>query len=283
MQVFEQPETMNQWSRSQREAGKTIAFVPTMGALHRGHIALIDRARQLCDLVVVSIFVNKLQFNIAEDFAKYPRPIEVDLMHCENAGVAVVYAPTHDAMYPVGFDTKVTPGALGIPMEGASRPGHFEGMTTVVAKLFNAVMPHTAVFGEKDYQQLAIVRAMVRDLNMPLTIDGLPTVREEDGLALSSRNVRLSASDRVAAQAIPQSLEMASELFASGVRDAKLIVSSITKSLAAVTNCRIDYVQIADASDLSEVTHIERDVVLALAVWFGDVRLIDNTVLRVQR
>ena len=283
MQVFEHPETMTQWSLAQRDAGISIAFVPTMGALHRGHIALIERAHELCDLVVVSIFVNKLQFNVAEDFAKYPRPIEADLKQCEAAGVAAVYAPTHEAMYPVGFDTKVTPGILGEPMEGASRPGHFEGMATVVVKLFNAVMPHTAVFGEKDYQQLAIVRAMVRDLNMPLTVDGLATVREDDGLALSSRNVRLSASDRTAARAIPQALEAARNLFASGVRDAKRIEDTVTTALAAVANCSIDYVQIADATNLSEVTHIERDVVLAIAVWFGDVRLIDNTVLRVHR
>ena len=283
MRVFDNPSEMTRWSLEQHASGRKIGFVPTMGALHDGHIALIRRSQNLADVTVVSIFVNKLQFNVAEDFDKYPRPLQEDLVKCEQMGVNAIYAPTHDAMYPPEFDTKVAPGFLGSTMEGAARPGHFEGMTTVVAKLFNTVVPHFAVFGQKDYQQLAIVRAMVRDLNMPIAIEGLPTVREHDGLALSSRNVRLSPHARAFARAIPASLEAAEEMFASGIRDARRIESAVTQILADTEGLRIDYVQVADAATLREVTYIDSDVVLAVAVWFGDVRLIDNVVLELQR
>ena len=280
MHVFDTPSEMNRWALEQHASGKRIGFVPTMGALHSGHIALVDRARELSDSVVVSIFVNKLQFNVPEDFNKYPRTIEADLAQCEQAGVQAVYAPTHEAMYPPDFDTRIVPGNLALTMEGSSRPGHFEGMATVVAKLFNTVMPHVAVFGEKDYQQLAIVRAMVRDLNMPVIVDGFPTVREADGLALSSRNIRLTTQARARARVIPDSLRMAKEMFESGVRDARRIETAVVTQIAAVDGARIDYVQVADAFSLEEVQTITRDVVLAVAVWFDDVRLIDNVVLR---
>ena len=280
MILLESPAAMSEWAAREKAAGKTLGFVPTMGALHRGHEALIRRAAELSDSVVVSIFVNRLQFNVAADFDKYPRPIEHDLEICQRLGVSAVYAPTNDSMYPHDFDTVVSPGELAEPMEGSARPGHFIGMATVVAKLFNATRADIAIFGEKDYQQLAIVRSMVTDLNMSVEIVGYPTVRESDGLALSSRNQRLSSTHRLAARSIPTALKAAKEQFDLGERNSRVLIEMVDTIIRQEDSARIDYVEIADARSLQSVVDINQECVLAVAVFFGDVRLIDNIVLQ---
>ncbi len=280
MILLESPAAMSEWAAREKAAGKTLGFVPTMGALHRGHEALIQRAAELSDSVVVSIFVNRLQFNVAADFDKYPRPIEHDLEICQRLGVSAVYAPSNDSMYPHDFDTVVSPGELAKPMEGSARPGHFIGMATVVAKLFNATRADVAIFGEKDYQQLAIVRSMVADLNMSVEIVGYPTVRESDGLALSSRNQRLSSTHRLAASSIPTALKAAREEFELGERNSKVLIEMVYTIIRQEDSARIDYVEIADARSLQSVVDINQECVLAVAVFFGDVRLIDNIVLK---
>ena len=280
MILLESPAAMSEWAAREKAAGKTLGFVPTMGALHRGHEALIKRAAELSDAVVVSIFVNRLQFNVAADFDKYPRPIEHDLEICQRLGVSAVYAPTNDSMYPHDFDTVVSPGELAEPMEGSARPGHFIGMATVVAKLFNATRADIAIFGEKDYQQLAIVRSMVADLNMGVEIVGYPTVRESDGLAMSSRNERLSSNHRLAAISIPTALKAAKEQFDLGERNSRVLIEMVDTIIRQEDSARIDYVEIADARSLQSVVDINQECVLAVAVFFGDVRLIDNIVLK---
>ena len=280
MILLESPADMSEWAAREKAAGKTLGFVPTMGALHRGHEALIKRAAELSDAVVVSIFVNRLQFNVAADFDKYPRPIEHDLEICQRLGVSAVYAPTNDSMYPHDFDTVVSPGELAEPMEGSARPGHFIGMATVVAKLFNATRADIAIFGEKDYQQLAIVRSMVTDLNMGVEIVGYPTVRESDGLAMSSRNERLSSNHRLAAISIPTALKAAKEQFELGERNSRVLIEMVDTIIRQEDSARIDYVEIADARSLQSVVDINQECVLAVAVFFGDVRLIDNIVLK---
>ena len=280
MILLESPAAMSEWAAREKAAGKTLGFVPTMGALHRGHEALIKRAAELSDAVVVSIFVNRLQFNVAADFDKYPRPIEHDLEICQRLGISAVYAPSNDSMYPHDFDTVVSPGELAEPMEGSARPGHFIGMATVVAKLFNATRADVAIFGEKDYQQLAIVRSMVTDLNMSVEIVGYPTVRESDGLALSSRNQRLSSTHRLAASSIPTALKAAKEQFDLGERNSRVLIEMVDTIIRQEDSARIDYVEIADARSLQSVVDINQECVLAVAVFFGDVRLIDNIVLQ---
>jgi pantoate--beta-alanine ligase len=253
-----------------------VAVVPTMGALHSGHTALIEAAGRRADVVIVTIFVNPLQFNQRADFDLYPRPLEGDLEVCRSLGVDAVYAPTAAVMYPSQFDTRVVPGALAERLEGPMRPGHFEGVTTVVIKLFNATEPDLAVFGRKDYQQLAIVRRMVADLDLSIEIVGVATVREPDGLARSSRNARLTPGDRAAAAAIPAALQSAVDLHAAGERDAAALIGVARRVLASEPRARPEYVEIVDAETLEPVSEIDRAAVIVVAVWFGDVRLIDN-------
>jgi pantoate--beta-alanine ligase len=247
-----------------------------MGALHAGHMALVDEARRTSDTVVVSIFVNPLQFNRDDDFDKYPRPIDDDVDACRAAGVDAVYAPTAAAMYPEGFQTHVEPGPLADSLEGSSRPGHFRGVATVVAKLFGAIQPDIAVFGQKDFQQLTIIRRMVTDLDMDIVIVGVPTVRESDGLAISSRNSRLSADDRVAAVCVVQALRLAAEAATHGERDAARLVALATERIAAEPRAKLDYVEVVDSMTLDPLAVIDRPATIVAAVWFGDVRLIDN-------
>ncbi len=251
-----------------------------MGALHDGHLRLVADAAERCDDVVVSIFVNPLQFNEDADFDAYPRPIDDDVAACSDAGVAAVYAPTAAAMYPARFQTRVVPGALGDLMEGPGRPGHFEGVVTVVNKLFGAVAPDVAIFGQKDFQQLRIIEQMVADLDMGIDIVGHPIVRDPDGLAQSSRNVRLTPEQRAAAVAVPRSLAAAS---AVARRDASSPRDAIDAALAIVDAepaARHEYTTIFDADDLTEIrefsTRSPGRVRVATAVWFDDVRLIDN-------
>ena len=283
VQTIATPSEMTAWSRSRHLAGETIALVPTMGALHRGHLALVEHARTVADRVVVSIFVNPLQFDRPDDFEHYPRPIDTDVAVCAENGVDAVYAPTAAIMYPAGFQTTVRIGALAGVMEGAARPGHFDGVATVVTKLFTAVRPDLAVFGEKDFQQLAIVRRLSADLDLGVDVVGRPTVREADGLALSSRNTRLDDAHRRAALAVPRALEAAVRRAAQGERRAGTVIDAALRVLADEPLAVVDYVAVFDTDDLSAVSDLDEyprhRLRVAAAVFFGDVRLIDNCAL----
>lgn len=279
MHVFDHPTDMRAWSLGRRCAGDVVGVVPTMGALHRGHLALIEEARRRAGAVIVTVFVNPIQFNQATDFDAYPRPLDDDLDACRDAAVDAVYAPTASVMYPGGFDTHVEPGVLATRLEGPMRPGHFRGVTTVVTKLFGATCPELAVFGQKDYQQLAVIRRMTADLDLGVEIVGVPTVREADGLAMSSRNVRLTPDDRAAAVVIPRALAAVAERHRDGIRDAAVLRSAAHRVLAAEPRARLEYVDLVDADSLEPVDRIERPAVVLTAAWFGDVRLIDNRVL----
>jgi len=262
-----------------RSRGGSVGLVPTMGYFHQGHLALMRRARESCDAVVVSIFVNPLQFGPQEDFARYPRDFARDAAMAEEAGVAAVFAPSAEEMYPSGFATHVEVGGLTDCLCGLSRPGHFRGVATVVAKLFNIVRPDRAFFGQKDAQQLLVVRRLAADLNMDLEIVVVPTVREADGLAMSSRNVYLEPEQRRAAVVLYQSLREAEEMVRGGERDAGRVRRKIEEMIAAVPEARIDYVEIRSLPALEPVQELDAPALLALAVRFGTTRLIDNTVL----
>jgi pantoate--beta-alanine ligase len=276
MLICRDPRSMQAWSREQRAAGLRVACVPTMGALHVGHLALIDQARGCGDVVVVSIFVNPLQFNRSDDFDTYPRPIDDDVETCRAAGVDAVYAPTASVMYPPGFQTHVEPGVLADSWEGAGRPGHFRGVATVVAKLFAAMLPEVAVFGQKDLQQLTIIRRMVTDLDMDIEIVGVPTVREPDGVAISSRNQRLTVGDRQAAACIVQALRLAARAAADGETDPDQLVALATQRIEAEPAARLEYLSVVDPLTLHPVTCVDLRSIMVVAAWFGDVRLIDN-------
>lgn len=269
---------MRAWSDARRCDGRRIAVVPTMGALHAGHLALVRAAAELADLVVVTVFVNPLQFNQAADLAAYPRPIDDDLAACRAAGVDAVYAPTAAAMYPTGFQTHVVPGPLADRLEGPMRPGHFRGVTTVVTKLFGATLPHVAVFGRKDFQQLAIVRRMVDDLDLGVDVVGVPIVREPDGLALSSRNVRLTDSERQAAVVLSQALRAAESAHGTGVRDAGTLKQLVRDTIGREPLASVEYVELVDPATFDDLQQVDRGVLL-VAAWFGEVRLIDNVEL----
>jgi pantoate--beta-alanine ligase len=280
MQVFDTPAAMRAWTDAQREAGRVVGFVPTMGALHAGHLELVHDARRRSDVVVVSIFVNPLQFDVRDDFDRYPRPIDDDLEACRLEGVDAVYAPTAGAMYPAGFQTHVEPGELGEVLEGAHRPGHFRGVTTVVTKLFGAVRPHLAVFGQKDFQQLAIIRRMTRDLDLGVEIVAHPTVRERDGLAMSSRNRRLSAEQRAAAVCISRGLHAALDAFDRGERQAVALGRLACGPIDAEPLARREYLEVVDPHSLEPIDgHLDAGGLIVTAAWFGEVRLIDNCLL----
>ena len=261
-----------------RALGATVGLVPTMGALHEGHLSLIRAARAENDTVTVSIFVNPTQFGPNEDLKRYPRNLERDRLLCEKAGADLVFAPTDEEMYPAGFSTWVDLEGITEGRCGRSRPGHFRGVATVVTKLFNVCRPDRAYFGEKDAQQLAVIRRMVRDLDMPLVIVPCPTVREADGLAMSSRNVRLTPEERSQAPALYRSLITARELIAGGERDAAIIDQAIRHTLAEATLGEVDYVELVDADTLAPVQVVPGDCLIALAVRFpgSGTRLIDN-------
>lgn len=247
-----------------------------MGALHTGHLALVDEARQHADDVIVTIFVNPLQFNSSTDFDRYPRPIDDDLRACEAAGVAAVYAPTAATMYPVGFQTHVEPGPLATRLEGQHRPGHFRGVTTVVTKLLTATRPHVAVFGQKDAQQLAIVRRMVDDLDLGVVVVSMPTVREPDGLALSSRNRRLGQADRMAATCIWHGLDALDRAFIAGERSVDALAAIALAPIAAESRATLEYLELVDPESFEPLTGTADRLLAVAAAWFGDVRLIDN-------
>ena len=280
MLVFETPKEMQTFANQVRREGKVIGLVPTMGALHEGHLRLIRKARRESDIAVVSIFVNPIQFDDANDFAKYPRTLDEDRYKLEMEGVQVLFAPTADTMYPPGFSTFVEVQNLDRYMEGAHRPGHFRGVTTVVLKLFNIVKPHFAVFGLKDAQQYYIVKRMVEDLNLDLEVVPHETVREPDGLAMSSRNRLLSPESRRQATALYRALKLGKEMIFSGERDPWKVKEEMRRFLQEEAPLgKIDYVEIASIPDLQPVNEIDGKVLLALAVRFPEARLIDNFIL----
>ena len=265
-----------------RSAGRTVGFVPTMGAFHDGHVSLMRRARDERDAVVVSIFVNPLQFGPGEDLSRYPRDEERDLSMAGELGVDVVFAPNIQEMYPAGEPAvSVDPGPLGDRLEGAVRPGHFRGVATVVAKLFEVVGPSTAYFGEKDAQQLAVIRHMVRDLSFPIDLVDCPTVRELDGLAMSSRNAYLSPVQREAAGCLFLALSEAAEMARGGERDAARLVAAMAREIGATPEARIDYAAVVDEERFEEVGTISGPARALVAAKFGETHLIDNLLLPV--
>jgi pantoate--beta-alanine ligase len=263
--------------RASREG--SLGLVPTMGALHAGHLSLVARARSENEHVAASIFVNPAQFGPAEDFATYPRALDNDLGLLASLGVDAVWAPSPGDVYPPGFQTWITVDDVSAPLEGARRPGHFRGVATVVAKLLNVFEPARAYFGQKDAQQVAVIRRMVQDLSFSVDVVVCPTVREKDGLALSSRNVTLGPDERRAAPVLHRALEAARAAFDSGERDASRLRSILTETLAGEPLVREDYVSIADASTLAELERVEGAALVSLAARIGKTRLIDNVIL----
>ncbi len=285
MKIVERTVDMQAWSRARRREGLTIGFVPTMGFLHEGHLALLRQARAKADVTVASIFVNPTQFAPNEDLAKYPRDLPRDAQMCEAEGVDVVFHPADPAeIYPPGFQTSIAVAEIAKPLCGASRPTHFAGVATVCCKLFHIVMPHFAVFGEKDYQQLLVIERLVADLNMDLEIVHGPTVREPDGVAMSSRNKYLSADERQQATALIRSLTQARQLVEQGERRRDELLAAVRATIAAAPLARIDYVELRNLPDLSPAPERPAgDCLLALAVFYGKTRLIDNHVLHFAR
>jgi pantoate--beta-alanine ligase len=263
-----------------KSENKTIGFVPTMGALHKGHLSLIRKARSDNDKVVVSIFVNPIQFGPKEDFIKYPRNLLQDAALCRKEGVDIIFYPDADQMYPANFRTYVKVCDLSDCLCGQSRPGHFKGVATVVTKLFNIVSPDIAYFGQKDAQQAVIIRRMADDLNIPVKIKVMPTVRERDGLAMSSRNVHLSEEERKDALVLSQSLNLAKDLIKRGMNDADKIIRSMRQLMQRKETAQIDYIAIVDSVSLKPIKKITDNCLIALAVWIGKTRLIDNILVK---
>jgi len=257
----------------------TVGLVPTMGYLHEGHLSLIRRAKVECEHVIVSIFVNPTQFGANEDLSKYPRDLERDLSLIQPLGVDLVWTPTAEIMYPTGYQTWVEVDAVTRPLEGSMRPTHFKGVTTVVAKLFNSVQPHKAYFGQKDAQQAAVIRQMTRDLNFPVDVVVCPTVREADGLAMSSRNKYLEGTDRLAATVLFRALSAAKEAYEGGERNAEALRGKMKEVLASEPRVTVQYVSCADYDSLAELDVITGKSLLSMAVMLGKTRLIDNFVL----
>jgi pantoate--beta-alanine ligase len=256
-----------------------VGLVPTMGYLHEGHLSLVRQAKAECDHIIITIFVNPTQFSPKEDLSNYPRDLERDLSLLEPLGVDLVWNPSAEEMYPPGYQTWVEVEALTNPLEGAMRPGHFKGVTTIVAKLFNTTQPHKAYFGQKDAQQAAVIRKMVRDLNFPLEVVVCPTVREADGLAMSSRNKYLNETERQAATALFRSLSAAKGLFESGERDAEALRRKMKEVIEAEPLAQLQYVSCADYDTLEELDTLKGKTLLSMAVFIGKTRLIDNFVL----
>jgi pantoate--beta-alanine ligase len=266
-----------------RERGETVALVPTMGALHAGHLALIAAAKKRCDRVVATIFVNPKQFGPREDFSRYPRTLAADRKALAAAGVDVLFTPTVEVMYPADFATAVTVAGLSDGLDGSFRPGHFAGVATVVAKLLIQTAPDVAVFGEKDYQQLAIIKRLARDLDLPVRIEGVAIVREGDGLALSSRNAYLTAEQRQAAPALNRALAQAASDVARGHREWPAIADTAIRAIRAAGFERVDYVALCDAATLEPVATAAKPARILAAAWLGATRLIDNVAVARKR
>jgi pantoate--beta-alanine ligase len=275
MKVIRKISVMQKYSAAMKKHGRTIALVPTMGCLHEGHLKLVDKAVACADIVVVSIFVNPTQFGPREDLSRYPRPVEKDLALCRKRGADAVFLPSADEMYDKDSSTWIEETMLSRGLCGKSRPGHFRGVTTVVAKLFNAALPDIAVFGKKDYQQAQVIRRMVRDLNFPVKIVLHETVRENDGLALSSRNTYLSPEERKNALSIRRSLKSAKSAILKGGKNVGLIRKSIISGISSAGG-KIDYVEIVDSANLEPAKKLCGGILIAVAAFFGRTRLIDN-------
>lgn len=271
---------MREWSQLQRQVASSVGFVPTMGALHEGHLQLLRQSREENVATVLSIFVNPTQFNNSNDFDKYPRSMEHDIELARSIGIDAVYAPESSTMYPEGFDTSIDPGSIARSMEGEFRPRHFEGVSTVVVKLLNTVKPHRLYLGQKDFQQLAVLRHVVSDLDMDVSVVGVPTIRENDGLAMSSRNVRLTEEQRRHASSIYSALTACQTQFRNGERNVDVLKDSVLSRLSSIPMCKVEYVSIVDADTLETLRVVHQAAVVCLAVYFGDVRLIDNVILR---
>ncbi|MDD5465475.1 MAG: pantoate--beta-alanine ligase [Candidatus Omnitrophica bacterium] len=281
MKVIGDPQKLAKITRQISCKGKSIGFIPTMGALHPGHLSLIKQAVKDNDIVVVSIFVNPAQFGPKEDFKKYPRPLKKDLALCRKAGVDLVFLPAEKIMYPQGYSTFVEAGELGAKLCGISRPGHFGGVATVVAKLLNIVAPNILYLGQKDAQQAIIITRMIKDLNFPVKVKVMPTVRQKDGLALSSRNIYLNNEQRKQAPVLSKALSLAESLVAGGQRDAARIISRMRQLIEKKKQAKIDYVAIVDLEKLESIKKINQSCLIALAVRIGKIRLIDNTIISV--
>jgi pantoate--beta-alanine ligase len=270
---------LRRWVRAERAAGRRIALVPTMGYLHEGHLALVDEARRRADTVVMSIFVNPLQFGPGEDLARYPRDLPRDRRLAESRGVDALLVPAEAAMYPPGSEVRIVPGPTADRWEGAARPGHFTGVLTVVAKLFHLVEPDIAVFGRKDIQQAVLIRQMVRDLDWPLALVVVPTVREPDGLALSSRNAYLEPDERRRALVLSAALRAAHEAFRAGTRGAREVSAAARGVLGTEPSVSVEYLAVTEPRTLAPVDTVDADTVVALAARVGRTRLIDNIIL----
>jgi pantoate--beta-alanine ligase len=279
--IIKSPRKMQTLSDSIRSDGKIIGLVPTMGALHEGHLKLVEIARKKADIVVVSVFVNPAQFGPGEDFRKYPRSFKEDCLKLEAVGANVVFNPSVGNIYPEGFSTFIDPGRIGEILEGARRPGHFRGVATICAKLFNIVKPHFAVFGQKDGQQLAVIRKMARDLNFDLEIVKGPIVRTKGGVAMSSRHAYLSASDLKKAEVIKRSLDLAVSMIKKGARNSKTIEKQMRNLIFSMPGVKIDYISFNRWDDLKKLTRLSGEVMISLVVVIGGVRLLDNAIIRV--
>ncbi len=280
MKIITTISEMQSLAGSLRREGRTIGFVPTMGFLHGGHVSLIQRARQECDVVVVSIFVNPIQFGPGEDFEHYPRDEDGDRTKCESAGVDVLFVPTTVEMCPEKPSDYITVPGISDILEGAVRPGHFRGVATVVAKFFNIVKPYKAFFGQKDYQQCAVIKRMVKDLNMDVKVVVLPTMREKDGLAMSSRNSYLNADERLKATVIHRALTSVEHLIMTGVKDPEKLKNAAQLVLSTEQGVVVDYLEIVDPETLAPLVSAKDSMVLLVAVRLGSTRLIDNLVIQ---
>ncbi|MCX5687074.1 MAG: pantoate--beta-alanine ligase [Candidatus Omnitrophica bacterium] len=280
MKVYKSVRSLTKKVFEIKKCNKAIGFVPTMGFLHDGHRSLIRKARQDTDCVIVSIFVNPVQFGPKEDFKKYPRGLKKDLEICKKEGVDIVFTPEPKDMYPESYATYINVERVTDMLCGESRPGHFRGVATVVTKFFNITMPDIAYFGQKDAQQAIVIKKIAEDLNMSVKIKVMPIVREKDGLAMSSRNIYLSKEGRIQAQSIYTSLKIAKELFNKGELDSRKIINRIKQAINKQPEARIDYIKVVDTKDLKDVKKISNEALVAMAVWIGETRLIDNIVLK---
>lgn len=277
MKILETPQEMSQWSQGRLDEGMTIGLVPTMGYFHEGHLALMRKAGELCDIVVTSLFVNPTQFGPNEDLDRYPKNFKRDVELAAREGVAALFAPTPDSIYPEGFQTEITVKNLTKNLCGASRPVHFAGVATVVTKLFNIVQPTVAVFGEKDYQQVAVIRRLVKDLNMRVQVVSHPIVREADGLAMSSRNANVPPEFREAALSLSRSLQLVKDAFSQGTDDVAELTGIVSGFIESHKGAKVDYVSFVDCDSIEFVERVDERTVMALAVHIdGKARLLDN-------
>lgn len=282
MKIVESIHEMRDIAERTRIDGKIIGFVPTMGCLHEGHLSLMRRARKSVDLLITSIFVNPAQFAQGEDYDRYPGDIDEDIRKASEVGADITFHPGNEEIYPDNYHTFVTVEKITNKLCGVSRPDFFRGVATVVTKLFNIVRPHKAYFGEKDYQQLAVIRKMVKDLNMDIKIIGIPTIRESNGLAMSSRNLYLTDKERVSALSLSRSLNRAKEMVGSGERSAERIISKMKSIIESERFTEIDYITVCDPEEFEDVDEIKERVLIALAVRIGKTRLIDNCIVEVK-